>query len=124
MLDTGTKLSGRSLIGFTEGTGNGQPLHAWNPVTGEQLQPGFMPATAGEVDQAVRLAAEAFHSYSRTSGRERGVFLRKIAEKIEAIAGEIVERAGLETALPAARLQGETARTCNQLRLFAQVAEE
>ena len=36
----------------------------------------------------------------------------------------IVERAGQETALPQARLQGETARTCAQLRLFAEVAEE
>ena len=36
----------------------------------------------------------------------------------------MIERAALETALPQARLQGETARTCGQLRLFAQVAEE
>jgi 2,5-dioxopentanoate dehydrogenase len=35
-----------------------------------------------------------------------------------------VERAHLETALPNPRLQGETARTCGQLRLFAQVVEE
>ena len=79
---------------------------------------------AEEVELAVRLAAEAFDVYSRTSGRERGAFLRKIAEKIESIAADIVERAGQETALPPARLQGETARTCAQLRLFAQVAEE
>ena len=57
-------------------------------------------------------------------GRERGAFLRKIAEMIESIAGEVIERAAQETALPQARLQGETARTCAQLRLFAQVVEE
>src|SRR5215467_4556560 len=124
MLGTAIKISGHSLIGFGEGAGSGKRLHAWNPVTGYQLEPGFVPATPDEVERAVRLAAEAFHSYSRTSGRERGQFLRKIAAKIEAIAGDIVERAGLETALPAARLQGETVRTCNQLRLFAQLAEE
>jgi alpha-ketoglutaric semialdehyde dehydrogenase len=72
----------------------------------------------------VRLAAEAFEVYQRVSGRERGAFLRAIAAKIESIAGEVIERAALETALPQARLQGETARTCGQLRLFAQVAEE
>src|ERR1019366_6198992 len=59
-----------------------------------------------------------------TPGRVRGAFLRTIATKIESIAGEIIDRAGQETALPQARLQGETARTCAQLRLFAQVAEE
>ncbi len=36
----------------------------------------------------------------------------------------IIERANLETALPLPRLQGETARTCGQLRLFAALLEE
>jgi len=124
MLGEMAKLSGRSLIGFREGAGSGDPLYAHDPTTGQQLQPGFIPATAEEVDRAVRLAADAFKTYSRTSGRERGAFLREIADKIESITGDIVERAAQETALPVARLQGETARTCHQLRLFAQVAEE
>ena len=124
MLTAVTKISGRSLIGFAEGAGSDRPLYARNPTTGEQLQPGFIPATAEEVDRAVKLAADAFNTYSRTTGRERGALLRKIAEKIEAITAEIVERAVQETALPVARLQGETARTCHQLRLFAQVAGE
>ncbi len=124
MLTAMTRLSGRSLIGFGEGAGSEKPLYARDPTTGAQLQPGFIPATAKEVDRAVQLAAAAFYAYSRTTGRERGSFLRKIAEKIEAMTGDIVERAAQETALPVARLQGETARTCGQLRLFAQVAEE
>ena len=124
MLSVMEKLSGHSLIGFQEGRGTGVPLYARDPTTGQQLQPGFIPATAEEVDRAVQLAADAFKIYSRTSGRERGAFLRKIAASIEAIAADIIERAAQETALPVARLQGETARTCNQLRLFAQVAEE
>src|ERR1039458_180611 len=124
MLSATTKLSGRSLIGFREGTGSGDPLYARDPATGQQLQPAFIPATAEEVDRAVKLAADAFRIYSRTTGRDRGAFLRKIAEKVEAATDDIVERAAQETALPVSRLQGETARTCNQLRLFAQVAEE
>lgn len=119
-----TKLAGRSLIGFREGAGTGDAVYAVNPATGERLQPGFIPATAEDVDLAVRLAAEAFEVYRRVSGRDRGAFLRAVAAKIEAIAGDVIERAALETALPQARLQGETARTCAQLRLFAQVAEE
>lgn len=124
MLAATTKLSGRSLIGFREGTGQGTPHYATNPATGQHLQPGFIPATDEEVDISARLAAEAFDSYRRISGRERGAFLRTIAAKIEAIAADIIERAGLETALTSARLQTETARTVGQLRLFAQVAEE
>ena len=124
MLASMAKLSGRSLIGFREGTGTGLAMYASNPTTGERLQPGFIPATTEEVELAVRLAADAFDVYRVIPGRERGALLRKIAAKIESIAGDIVERAGQETALPQARLQGETARTCAQLRLFAQVAEE
>ncbi|SPF36869.1 NADP-dependent fatty aldehyde dehydrogenase [Candidatus Sulfotelmatobacter kueseliae] len=124
MLASMAKLSGRSLIGFREGAGTAELLYATDPTTGQHLQPGFIPATGEEVELAARLAAEAFEVYRRAPGRERGAFLRKIAAKIESIAEEVVERAGQETALPRARLQGETARTCGQLRLFAQVAEE
>ena len=124
MLASTTKLIGRSLIGFREGAGSSDPLYASNPVTGQRLEPGFIPATPEEVDLAARLSAEAFDIYRRLPGRARGAFLRKIAANIEGIGAEIVERAGQETALPAGRLQAETARTCNQLRLFAQVAEE
>ena len=119
-----TKLSGRSLIGFHEGAGTGDAMYATNPATGARLEPGFVPATAQEVDRAVNLASQAFEAYQRVSGRERGAFLRTIAAKIESIAADVIERAAQETALPQARLQGETARTCAQLRLFAQVAEE
>jgi NADP-dependent aldehyde dehydrogenase len=119
-----TKIAGRSLIGFREGNGSGGLLYASNPTTGQRLEPGFIPATAEEVDLAVRQASQAFAAYSRTTGRERGAFLRAIAAKIESISAEIVDRAQQETALPQARLQGETARTCAQLRLFAEVAEE
>src|SRR5436305_4967202 len=117
-------LSGRSLIGFREGAGSDEAMYAVDPSTGERLQPAFISATPEEVELAARLATEAFVGYQRISGRDRGAFLRAIAANIESMADDVIERAGLETALPAARLQGETARTCNQLRLFAQVAEE
>jgi alpha-ketoglutaric semialdehyde dehydrogenase len=124
MLTSTAKLLGLSLIGAGEGAGGGAPLYASNPTTGQRLQPGFIPATSEEVDLSVRLAAQAFDFYRHVSGRERGSFLRTIAAKIESIAEEVIERAGQETALPRARLQNETARTCAQLRLFAQVVEE
>jgi NADP-dependent aldehyde dehydrogenase len=124
MLASTLKLSGRSLIGFRQGSGHGEAHHAADPTTGQTLEPGFISPTTEEVELAVQLANEAFPVYRRTCGKERGAFLRKIAEKIEAATPEIIGRAGRETALPQARLQGETARTCGQLRLFAQVAEE
>src|SRR5438270_2320113 len=117
-------LSGRSLIGFREGAGSNEAMYAVDPSTGERLQPAFISATPEQVELAARLATEAFVGYQRISGRDRGAFRRAIAANIEAIADDVIARAMQETALPQARLQGETARTCAQLRLFAQVAEE
>ena len=99
-------------------------FHGVNPVTGQKLDPAFTSATPDEIEAAAKLAHVAFASYSRVSGRQRGAFLRRIAANLESIAGEVVERAEQETALPKARLQGEMARTCGQLRLFAEVIEE
>ncbi len=119
-----TKLSAQSIIGSRKAVGTGEFFYAVNPVNGQRLEPGFSPATPTDVDAAVQLASDAFSVYGRASGAERGAFLRKIAEKIESIGDELIERAHLEAALPQRRLQGERARTCGQLRMFAQVAEE
>jgi 2,5-dioxopentanoate dehydrogenase len=118
------ELAGKSMIGFREGASGGDVFRATNPKTGEPLAQEFSSALPQEVDAAARLADRAFSVYGRTSGREKGALLRAIATNIEAMAEEIVERAEQETALPRARLQGELARTCGQLRLFAQVVEE
>jgi NADP-dependent aldehyde dehydrogenase len=99
-------------------------FYAMNPKNGERLDPVFFSAAPDEVDRAASLAHEAFATYERVSARDRGAFLRAIAANIESIIEELVERAEQETALPKARLQGETARTCGQLRLFADVVEE
>jgi 2,5-dioxopentanoate dehydrogenase len=112
------------MVGFREGAAGGEGFHATNPKTGERLAPEFSSALPQEVDAAARLADQAFPVYGRTSGRDKAAFLRAIATNIEARAEEIIERAEQETALPRARLQGEVARTCGQLRLFAQVVEE
>jgi 2,5-dioxopentanoate dehydrogenase len=115
---------GRSLIGAREATGSNDSFHAWNPATGEKIEPAFHSATKGEVDRAARLATEAFPAYSRLKPIEKAAFLQGIASRIEAVAEPLVERAHLETALPKPRLLSETGRTCNQLRLFAAVVEE
>jgi len=118
-------LSGRSIIGFAEAqAAGGVRFRAINPTTRETISPDFFSASQDEVGRAARLANDAFATYAHVPGHERARFLRLITAKIEATAEEIIERAGLETALPKARLQGETTRTCNQLRLFADLVED
>src|SRR5215468_6095250 len=113
-----TKSVLRSIVGFREGAGAGEVFSAVNPTSGQALAPTFSSATPADVDLAARLAAEACDTYGRASGKERGALLRKIAEKIELIRDDLVNRAHQETALAVPRLHGETARTCGQLRLF------
>src|SRR5688572_28091636 len=76
------------------------------------------------VDQAATAAAAAFRDYSRRPGTERARLLRRIAEGIEELGDTLIECVTRETALPAARVVNERARTCMQLRLFADLAEK
>ena len=117
-------LSGRSIIGSRQGSATARTFRAHDPGNGQILDPEFASASSGEVDEAVRLSDEAFEAYRRVPGREKGRLLRTIAANLEAIAAALVERAMRETALPKARLEAETTRTCGQLRLFAGVVEE
>ncbi|RAR62877.1 MULTISPECIES: aldehyde dehydrogenase (NADP(+)) [Halomonadaceae] len=114
-------LEGTQLIGQRAVTANGQAIHAINPATGETLSPGYPAGSKAEVEQACELAWEAFETYRETGLEARARFLETIADEIEAIGDELIERGVAESGLPQARLQGERGRTCGQLRLFASV---
>src|ERR1700686_2250415 len=118
------ELSGQSSIGFSRTASDGDPFHGINPSNSEYLAPTYYSATPEEVDVAAQLAHKAFETYRRVTGKDKAVFLRKIAENIEALGDELVNRATAETALPTARIKHELARTCNQLCLFAGLVEE
>jgi NADP-dependent aldehyde dehydrogenase len=117
-------LLGTSFIGYSRSTGTEPFLRASQAGSGAALEPLFVSATADEVDQALALAAAAFPVFSNLSGKKRAEFLRAAATEIEGAVEDIVARGMLETALPEARLRGETGRTTGQLRLFANLIEE
>ena len=98
-------------------------FHAVNATTGERLEPAYSVATATLVDEAARAAAAAFPIYAALPAVRRAEFLRTIAERLQASEAALIERAQAETALPAGRLKGEVARTCGQLRLFADLVQ-
>jgi len=97
---------------------------ALNPATNEPLPQDFSAATPAHAAQAAQLAAEAFPSYAATDLETRAAFLEAAADAIMAIGDELIERGTAETGLPAARLEGERARTVGQLRLFASVVRQ
>ncbi|KPM48768.1 aldehyde dehydrogenase (NADP(+)) [Jiulongibacter sediminis] len=117
-------LQGVNIIGFGTSSEGTVALQAVNPVTGDTLGPLFYNATKEELESATDLAEEAFLIYRKKSGKEKAAFLKKIAEEIEALDDQLIERYSAETGLPAGRAQGERGRTCGQLRLFASLIEE
>lgn len=118
------ELRGVSLIAGEQGGKGGKEFRAVNPENGELLETPFHSATAEDVNRAAQAADHAVEAYGRLSGAERARFLRTVADGLDAASGELAARAGLETALPQARLQGEVKRASNQFRLFAEVVEE
>lgn len=74
-----------------------------------------------ELATATHAASLAAQQYAKTPAVERGHFLRTIAERLEMAGDELLEVAHRETSLPLPRLTGERARTCGQLRMFAEL---
>ena len=118
------QLHGRNFIGGGLSSEGRETFRGVNPANCTDLDPPFHEATAGEIDRAVRLAAEAFEDFRRRPARDRARLLDAIASQIEALGDALIERANAETALGTQRLTGERARTCNQLRMFARLVEE
>ncbi len=115
-------INGKQLIGTEESATGDADLRAVNPASGLEIEPAFYEASAAEVDQALRLAHAAGQVTREFSGEKLGSLCDAAAAKLEAIKDVLLARCGEETGYPDARLQGEFARTVNQLRMFAEVA--
>jgi len=84
----------------------------------------FIDATLAEIDAALKEAQTAFLSVKNFSGKQKGRFLRSIADEIDALGQTLVAKAMEETALPEIRIVSERARTTGHLRMFANLIEE
>lgn len=114
----------RNLIGYNYSLRIGKTFKALDPSTGKDLEGDFYAASLLEADEALLLADKAFGEFRYTDRNKRAAFLRSAADEITALGDELIERAMAETGLPAARLQGERARTTGQLYMFAALLEE
>jgi alpha-ketoglutaric semialdehyde dehydrogenase len=117
-------LAGVSLIGDDDVRGSGTVIHGVDPASGEALEPGYASVGHAEVERATLLAAEAFRSYRHTTPDARAAFLETIAANIASLGDELTDRVIAETGIARARVEGETTRTVNQLKLFASVLRD
>ena len=117
-------INGEMFIGGRSLRGGSGEVRAVNPATGETLEPAYGGASRAELDEACRLAWEAFDDYRARGPEARAAFLEAIAQNILDLGDALIERAMAESGLPRPRLEGERGRTVGQLRLFAQVARD
>jgi NADP-dependent aldehyde dehydrogenase len=111
-------LTGRLIIGF-ERVSTGETFRALRPADGAPLPGDFSVAGRVEIDRACALAAASFDALRRSSLDLRAAFLDRCAANLLALGDELLLRASAETGLARARLEGERARTANQLGVFA-----
>src|SRR5918993_2152015 len=124
MNDEPMDIHGTSLIAGGPAKNVGSTFRAFDPSLGHEIAPDFYEASPSEVDAAMRAAADAFVHYRARPAEARASFLEAIATEIEGLGDALVARAIAETGLPTARIEAERARTCFQLRLFAEVVRE
>jgi alpha-ketoglutaric semialdehyde dehydrogenase len=117
-------ITGELLIGARTVRGGDGKVRATNPATGEEMEPAFGGGSAENVDEACTLAGAAFDAYRGTSLEARAQFLEAIAQGILDLGDELIERVTQESGLTRLRMEGERARTCGQLRLFASIVRD
>ncbi len=114
-------MTGSNFIGGQRSAAGSVRLQSLDARTGEALPQAFAQATPEEVDAAAQAAEAAFAEYNALAPQRRAQFLDVIADQLDALDDTFVATVCRETALPAGRIQGERARTSNQMRLFATV---
>lgn len=117
-------ISGINFIGSTPSKEGKDQLLSYNPTDGSTFDESFVIATPSEIDKALQKATKAFATYRSIPTTQKADFLDAIADEIMALGDELVERACGESGLPAGRIQGERGRTCNQLKMFANLVRE
>jgi 2,5-dioxopentanoate dehydrogenase len=117
-------IHGKNIIGYQYSSKGNYTFKSFSAAENQELKEDFYSATDEELNSAVDKAANAFFAYKLQSGKEKGKFLRLIAQNIEKLGDVLISRASAETGLPQQRILGERGRTINQIIAFADLIEE
>jgi len=113
----------QNIIGYQLSGLSGRSIYSFNPATQQNLEYGFVVATAEEVNLAMDKALAAWRIFRNMPGHQKAKFLRAIADGVEALGDVLLKTITAETAYPEARIITERNRTCAQLRMFAELTE-
>ncbi|WP_341644547.1 aldehyde dehydrogenase (NADP(+)) [Thauera sp. SDU_THAU2] len=112
-------LTGQQFIGGQRSGLGRAELASLAAVDGAAHPVPYFQATLEEVTQAVEAASAAYPAFRQSAPAARATFLEAVADEIDGLGEDFIADVVRETALPAARISGERARTSGQLRLFA-----
>ena len=120
----GNMITGKNHIG-NQRSGNGSKTYkTFNPQLNIENGNVFYEATSDEINEAVKLSAQAFKIFRTTSGEKKAAFLNAIADEILALDDALIQTYCSESGLPEGRAKGERGRTIFQLRSFANQVHE
>ena len=114
-------ITGQNYIGSRRSAEGSVTYRTINPKLNTENKWECTEATKNEIDEATRLASQAFKTFRKSSPEERAAFLDAIADEIENLGDELIEVYCQESGLPQGRAQGERGRTMFQLRSFAEM---
>lgn len=112
-----------TIAGVTQ-AGEGAPFRAFDAASAESMDPEFRTASAAQIEAALAAASSSAGNFAQSAPADRALLLEAIGDAIMAVGDPLIDRAMAETGLPRGRLEGEHARTVNQLRLFATMLRE
>lgn len=114
-------ITGKNFIGQTLSNCGGVSFRTFNPELNKENEWLFYEASDDEIQEATKLAADAFKSFRNSSSHERALFLKSIADEMNGISHSLIQTYCSETGLPASRAEIELIRTIFQIRTFAQL---
>lgn len=118
------RFHGRHFIGGVNVASGGEPYHGVDAASGADLPPAIHEAGGDEIARVGELAQESFDLFRQQPADAVATFLERIAAEIMDLNDVLIARASAETALTRDRLVGERARTCNGLRMFAELVRD
>jgi 2,5-dioxopentanoate dehydrogenase len=108
-----------SQIGFQQTEENEDVFSTFNCLLNEKNEEQFCTATVQEVQQAAKLAWEAFTVYRKTSSEKRIQFIHAIADKLDQRRDELIAMYCKESSLSISRAESELNRTLFQLKDYS-----
>ncbi|MCW2395743.1 MULTISPECIES: aldehyde dehydrogenase (NADP(+)) [unclassified Sphingobium] len=112
-------VTGEMQLAGQETKGEAGIFNAVSASSGQALEPKFRGASQRQLEAACEAADADSAAFAQSSPWVRAGLLEAIGAKIEGIGDELIERCMAESGLPRGRLEGERARTINQLSAFA-----